>query len=191
MRSDGDAVTVGRGVHWSCSGHCPHDAPNVPVPLAAIRNATVCAPGQVTVPAVKSMSKRSLANRPPGALSRGTLVIAVAPIRWRRGCPGPGRRAAGRRAEVYGDAAYGSGANVAKLEKTGACKAWVGGSPRATSVTKSDANQERGREGVHRYAGAVHDRDADLDWVAKAAAVNRRMLHARVRRRPADPDHRP
>jgi len=53
--------------------------------------ATVRLAGQVTVLSARSMVNRSLANRPPGACSGGTLVIAVMPdwSRWARTWPVP------------------------------------------------------------------------------------------------------
>src|SRR5215217_2041629 len=68
-------------VHWAARGQPAHALPNTaaPPPALAGRMGTVTAPGQVTVPAPRSMVKRSLANRPAGAFGGCTLVLIWAP----------------------------------------------------------------------------------------------------------------
>jgi hypothetical protein len=72
---------VAQVVHWAANGQAAQAGPNaaLPPPRLADRIATLTRPGQVTVLVVRSMSKRSLANRPPGAVGGCTLVIIRAP----------------------------------------------------------------------------------------------------------------
>src|ERR671911_2936704 len=80
-------------VHWVASGHTWQARPKRASPPPPERGviATVRLAGQVTVLSARSMVNWSLANRPSGACSGATLVMAVV-SRWARGgrvWPGP------------------------------------------------------------------------------------------------------
>ena len=71
----------GEVVHCVANGQPAQVVPNtaIPPPPLAGRIGALTRPGQVTVPVVRSMVKRSLANRPPGAFGGCTFVKICAP----------------------------------------------------------------------------------------------------------------
>ena len=80
-------------VHWSRSGQLAHDLAKdaVPSPSGPRRMSTVTLFGQVTVPAPRSISKRSLVNNPPAALGDWVLhpeaMLAPSSLDWNSPVP--------------------------------------------------------------------------------------------------------